>query len=84
MTVLQNCGPFGIWIERDTEIGFADKLNGQDKMEKMDHKFINPMTNQIKISNISQGKAKAWTSEAKNEHIEKLANMNTKQDSETL
>ena len=24
MTVLQNCEPFGIWIERDKEIGFAD------------------------------------------------------------
>ena len=25
-TVLQNCGPFDIWIERDTPIGFAGKI----------------------------------------------------------
>ena len=26
MTVLQNCGPFGIWIERDTPNGFMTCL----------------------------------------------------------
>ena len=76
MAVLQNCGPFGIWIERDTEIGFADEMNEQDKMEKMDYKFINAMTNQIKISNITQKKTRPWTSEAKSEHTENLANIN--------
>ena len=31
LTVLPNCGPFGIWIERGTKIGFADKMNEQDR-----------------------------------------------------
>ena len=44
LTVLQNCEPFGIWIERDTKIGFADEMNEQDTMEKIDYKFINEMT----------------------------------------
>ena len=34
------------------------------------------MTNKIKISNITQGKTNAWSSEAKHVYIEKLANMN--------
>ena len=38
------------------------------------------MTNQIKINNITQGKAKSWTSEAKHKHIKKLANMNVPQE----
>ena len=57
VTILKNCGPFGIWIERDTKVGFADKMNGQDTMEKMDYKFINAMTSQIKISSIKEDKA---------------------------
>ena len=80
ITILQNCGPSGIWIERDTEIGFVDEINEQDKMDKMDYKFINAMTNQIKIINITQGKTKSWTSKAKHEHIDKLANMNIPQE----
>ena len=55
-TVLQNCGPFGIWIERDTPIGFADEMAAQDKLEKLDRKFVSAMTNQINISAISENK----------------------------
>ena len=40
LTVLRNCGPCVIWIEGNTEIGFADEMNNQDKMEQMDYKFI--------------------------------------------
>ena len=40
-------------MEQDTDIGFVDEMNGQDKMEKLDHKFINAMTKQTKISAIS-------------------------------
>ena len=58
VTILQNCGPYGIWIEKDTVIGFADEMNEQDKMEKMDYKFINAMTSQIKINSINEDKAK--------------------------
>ena len=43
-------------------------------MEKMDYKFINAMTKQGKISLISENKSSKWTSEAKKEHVEKLAN----------
>ena len=50
-------------------------MNEQDKMEKMDYKFINAMTNQIKINNITQEKSRPWTNEAKAEHIENLANL---------
>ena len=39
MALLQNCGPFRIWIERDTEIGFAEEINELDNMEKMDYKL---------------------------------------------
>ena len=77
MTVLQNCGPFGIWIERDNEIGFADEMNGQDKM---DYKFINTITNQIKINTIREDKAKKWTTEAKQEHVDNLANISLPQE----
>ena len=42
----------------------------------MDYKFINAMTNQIKINNITQEKSRPWTTEAKSEHIENLANLN--------
>ena len=38
------------------------------------------MTNQIKINEISRGKAKKWTTEAKQEHVEKLVNMNAPQE----
>ena len=34
MTVQQNCGPFGIWIEQDTQIRCVDELSNQDKLEK--------------------------------------------------
>ena len=80
MTVLQNYGPFRIWIKRDTEIGFADKMNEKEKMEKVQYKFFNPMTNQIKIKNITEEKAKPWTSEPKYKHVDKLANMNVPQE----
>ena len=49
-------------------------------MEKMDYKFINAMTNQIKISNTTQNKTKEWTTEAKCEHVDKMANMNVPQE----
>ena len=42
----------------------------------MDYKFINAMTSQIKINSINEDKAKRWTTEAKTEHVEKLANIN--------
>ena len=32
MAVLQNCGTFGLWIERDTPVGFADEMSGQVKL----------------------------------------------------
>ena len=38
------------------------------------------MTNQVKISTISECKAKKWTTKAKQEHKEKLANMNVPQE----
>ena len=36
LTILQNFGPFGIWLARDTEIEFADEMNEKDNMERMD------------------------------------------------
>ena len=76
MTVLLNCGTFGIWIESDTTIGFADEMYNQDKMEKLDKKFINAMTEQVKISANSDNKTSKWTTKAKSQHVEKLANLN--------
>ena len=49
-------------------------------MEKMDYKFINAMTKQIKISAISDDKSTKWTTEAKQKHVEKLANISVPQD----
>ena len=40
LMVLQNCAPFGIWIEQDTGIRFADQMNNQNKVEKIDYEFI--------------------------------------------
>ena len=51
-------------------------MNEQDKMEKMDYKFINAMTKQIKICAISEDKSPRWTTEAKQDHVEKQANIN--------
>ena len=76
LTVLQNCGPFGIWIKRDTLIGFADEMAAQDKLEKLDRKFVSAMTNQINISAVSENKSARWTDAAKSEHIDNLANFN--------
>ena len=77
---MQTCGPFGIWIERETEIRFADEMNERDKMERMDYKFINAITNQIRICEINKDKSKRWTTEAKQEHMEKLANISVPQE----
>ena len=41
----------------------------------MDYKFINAMTKQVKINAISENKLARWTTEAKHEHMEKLANL---------
>ena len=45
-------------------------------MEKMNNKFINAMTKQVKISSIDKSKSSKLTSHAKNEHVENLANLN--------
>ena len=50
------------------------------KWKKMNYKFINAMANQIRINNMSEGKTKRWTTEAKREHVDKLANMNVPQE----
>ena len=42
----------------------------------MDYKFINGMTSHIKMSSINKDKAKRKTTEAKQEHVDKLANIN--------
>ena len=44
-------------------------------MEKIDYKFIKAMTNQVKISAISKGRVKKWTTEDKQEHVKRLANI---------
>ena len=74
-TVRQNCGLSRIWIKEDTKIGFADEMNGQEKMGKTDYKLINAMTKQVKISAISDNKSARWTIEAKHKHVEKLVNL---------
>ena len=48
----------------------------------MDYKFINAMTSQIKINSVAEDKAKKWTTEAKQEHVDKLANINVPQEYE--
>ena len=55
-------------------------MNEQDNMEKMDYKCINARMNQIKISKISENQTKKWITEAKLEHVEKLANINGPQE----
>ena len=42
----------------------------------MDYKFINAKTNQTKINGIGKARAKKWTTKAKKEQVEKLANIN--------
>ena len=59
-----------------TGIGFADEMHNQDKMEKKEFKFIKAMTKQVKISSINENKSSKWTSEAKQKHVEKPANLN--------
>ena len=44
VTVLQNHVPFVLWIERDPPVGFADEISGQDKLEKLDTKFLSALT----------------------------------------
>ena len=73
---VQNSGLFGIWIKRDTTFGLADEMSGQDKLERLDRKFLSAIKSQVKISAISENKSTRWTSEAKSEHIEKLAHLN--------
>ena len=46
----------------------------------MDYNFINAMTNQIKINTMTEGRTKQWTTEAKREHMDKLAYMNLPQE----
>ena len=65
-----------IWIKQDIDIRFADDITDQDKMEKIDYKFNHAMAKLVKISLISKNKSSKLTSEAKKEHVEKLANLN--------
>jgi hypothetical protein len=56
-TVIQNCTPYQIWIERNDPLVFAKHHTEEAKSERLDKKFIVSLIQQIKISSIAQEKS---------------------------
>ena len=75
-SVIQNCSPYAIWIERDEPMGYADFYTEEAGTEKLDKKFIAHLLKNVTINSVQQEKTKKWTEEAKMEHIKEHANIN--------
>ncbi len=74
-TVIQNCAPCAIWIEKTDQVGFAKHHTEEAKSEKLDTKYVFHLMQQVSISSIEQEKPKRWTVDAKREHIWEHAKM---------
>ena len=75
-TVIQNCSPYAIWIERNDPMGYAEDHTEEAKAEKLDRKFVANLLKEVTISNVARSKTKWWTEEAKRDHINENANIN--------
>jgi hypothetical protein len=75
-SVIQNCAPYPIWIERDEPMGFAEHHTEEAKSEKLDAKFVASLMQAVTISSIEQEKTHRWTNEAKREHINEHTKIN--------
>ena len=80
-TVIQNCGPFSMDIDRNDVLGSAELIEKTAKKEKLDHKFISALKEEITISSVNQNldveeRSKNWTYAQKKKHIEDYANIN--------
>jgi hypothetical protein len=60
-TVVQNCSPYAIWIERNDPMGYAEHHTEEVKSEKLDKKFLAHLLKDVTINSIQQEKAKLWT-----------------------
>ncbi len=75
-SVIQNCSPHAMWIERNDLMGYAEIYTEEDKSEKLDTKFVAHLLKDVTINSVQQEKSKLWTEEAKMEHIDEHANIN--------
>jgi hypothetical protein len=60
-SVIQNCSPYAIWIERNDPMGYAEQYTEETKAEKLDKKFLAHLLRDITINSVQQEKAKLWT-----------------------
>ena len=75
-SVIQNCSPYAIWIERNDPMGYAEHHTEEAKAEKLDRKFVATLLKEVTVSSVAQRKTHLWTEEAKREHINESANIN--------
>jgi hypothetical protein len=55
-TVIQNCAPYAIWMERNDPNEFMEHHTEEAKSEKLDKKFEASLLQQVMISIAAQGK----------------------------
>ena len=60
-TVIQNCAPYSMWIERNNSLGFAEQHTEEAKSKKLDKNFIASLMQQGTMSCIDQNKSMQWT-----------------------
>jgi hypothetical protein len=53
-TVVQNCSPYAIWIERNEPMGYAEHYMEEAKAERLDKKFIANLLKDITMNSVQQ------------------------------